>query len=120
MTAQSFFVPAFTALCLASCSTPSSTGESGGADTTTSGEMGGSGGAGSGGESSGGNADACASSEDATTVHLAADRDLDPGEEGTMCMRWTTPSALSIHGYKGTLGSPFGHHALLLGQTNPT
>ncbi len=99
------------------------------ADTTSggpggaggSGAAGGAGGAGAAGGSGGsGAAESCAPSFDEATVHLAAKDALEPGEERSMCLRWTTPEDLSIHGFQGTLGPALGHHALLMAQESPT
>jgi len=70
-------------------------------------------GAGAGGAGGSGGAAACEPSVDGDTVHLAVGADLAPGEERTLCLRWTTPEPLDITGFVGTLG-PAGHHSLLL------
>lgn len=78
---------------------------------------GGSGGAGPGGSGgSGGGAAACEPRFEGDTLHLAVGATLAPGEERTLCLRWTTPEPLDITGFVGTLG-PAGHHSLLLAQS---
>lgn len=98
------------------------------AETASSGGAGGSGGAAQTGGSSqtggaggaGGGAAECAPSFDDATVHLAVGDTLAPGEERSMCLRWTTPDDISVHGFVGALGPAMGHHALLMAQENPT
>src|SRR4029078_13542501 len=50
--------------------------------------------------------------------HLAVSAPLQPGDEKTMCLRWTTPADLDISSLVGTLG-PAGHHALLMSRGTP-
>jgi len=69
-------------------------------------------GGGAGGEGGGAAAD-CVTTDDGETLHLAAGNTMGPGDERTMCARWTTPEDLDITAFVGTLG-PAGHHALLL------
>lgn len=76
---------------------------------------GGAGGAGGADGAGGDPSAACLSTFDADTVHLAAGADLKPGQETTVCVRWTTPDALDISGFQGALG-PYGHHSLLLAR----
>lgn len=91
-------------------------------DTLSSTGTGGSGGAATNGGAggSGGGPAACAPTFDDATVHLAVGDTLAPGEERSMCLRWTAPDDLSIHGFVGTLGPAMGHHALLMAQESPT
>ncbi len=98
---------------LSACGSPSP-------ETTASSSSGGSSSTGgAGGSAGGGGSDACAPAFDDTTVHLAAGASLQAGQERSMCLRWTTPESLSIHGLKGTLGPALGHHALLMAQSTP-
>ncbi len=86
--------------------------------TATTGEGGGAtGGGGAGGD--GGGAAVCASSFSDTEVSLAVGATVPSGSERTMCVRWTTPDDISIHGFVGTLGPAMGHHALLMAQETP-
>ncbi|EYF06323.1 Hypothetical protein CAP_2201 [Chondromyces apiculatus DSM 436] len=97
------------AACGSSETEPGTTGEpSGTGGTGASQGVGGAGGA-------GGDTAACAPSFEGDTLHLAVGATLAPAEERTMCLRWTTPEAIDIHGFVGTLG-PGGHHSLLLAQ----
>ncbi|MEZ4300817.1 MAG: hypothetical protein R3B70_38140 [Polyangiaceae bacterium] len=97
-------------------STDTTSGGSGGAGAT-----GGGGGAGATGGSGGaGGAEACAPSFDEATLHLAAGTTLTPGQERSICLRWTAPEDISISGFQGTLGPALGHHALLMAQESPT
>ncbi|APR74671.1 Hypothetical protein A7982_00017 [Minicystis rosea] len=66
-----------------------------------------------------GGAPACAPSFDASTLHLAAGASLGPGEERTMCLRWTAPEDIDVSGLAGTLGTA-GHHALLVSRDGST
>lgn len=105
---------------LAACSSANNTSSTtssgtGGAGTTltssSTSSTGGSGGSGA--------APSCAPSLDANTLHLAAGATLAPGEDATVCLRWTAPEDIDISGLGGTLGTA-GHHALLIGRTNST
>lgn len=99
------------AACAAAC------GDDAAGDPGGSGDPGGAGGAGGGaGGTGGGAAEACAPRFDGDTLHLAVGDTIAPGEERTLCLRWTTPEAIDISGFVGALG-PAGHHALLLGQS---
>lgn len=106
-------------MCLSACG--SSEGEPG--STATSGGEGGQGSTtvGSGGSDattgSGGGSAACQPSFDDTTIHLAAGTTVAPGQETTLCLRWTTPEALDISAFVGKLG-PGGHHTLLLARSD--
>ncbi|APR83722.1 Hypothetical protein A7982_09071 [Minicystis rosea] len=71
---------------------------------------------GTGGTGTGGSAPTCAPSFDASKLHLAAGASLGPGEERTMCLRWTAPEDIDISGIAGTLGAA-GHHSLLVGRS---
>lgn len=97
---------------LAACSSAEQSG-------ATTGGHGGAGGNGDTGGAGAGAPSACASSFDADTVHLAAGAKVSSGQDTTMCLRWTTPDALDISSFVGTIG-PAGHHALLLARPGST
>jgi len=79
------------------------------------------GGSGAGGTGAGGaSAQACEPSFDGETLHLAVGGELEPGQERTLCRRWTAPEDLSITSFVGTLGPAAGHHALLLVHPTPS
>ncbi|WP_050428746.1 hypothetical protein [Chondromyces crocatus] len=101
------------AACGASKEEPGATGEPTG--TGAGGGSGGAGGQGAGGGNEGGGA-ACVPQLEGDTLRLAVGDTIAPGEERTLCLRWTTPEPLDISGFVGTLGA-VGHHALLLSQS---
>ncbi len=68
----------------------------------------------------GGAVAACETTFDEQTLHLAVGTALAPGEERTMCLRWTAPEDLEIVGLEGTLGPAAGHHALVLVHPTPS
>ncbi|MFT3773649.1 MAG: hypothetical protein QM820_50385 [Minicystis sp.] len=99
--------------CSSSSDTTTGTPGTGGAATTSStASSGGQGG-------SGGAAASCQPSFDGNTLHLAAGASLAPGEDTTVCLRWTAPEDIDVSGLVGTL-SAAGHHALLIGRTGST
>jgi hypothetical protein len=90
-------------------------GAGGGAASSSAGQ----GGAGEGG-AGGGMGAACEPTFSPEVVRLASGTKLAPGEEKTMCLRWTTPEDIDITSFQGTLGPAAGHHALLLAFANPS
>jgi hypothetical protein len=68
-----------------------------------------------GGGSAGAPGGACESTFSEDTVRLAVGAKLSPGDEKTLCMRWTTPDALDITSFVGALG-PAGHHSILIAR----
>jgi hypothetical protein len=75
--------------------------------------------AGDGGAGAGGGTASCESDFESETLRFAVGTELAPGQDETMCLRWTTPEALDITGFVGELGA-MGHHALLLVHETPT
>jgi hypothetical protein len=124
------------ALPLVACGDDTTTGAGGGAASSSGGDApatgaggaaasggGGEGGGGGGLAAAGGGAPidpACAPSFDDERLHLAVGAELLPGEDRTMCLRWTAPEEVEIVGFEGTLGPAGGHHALVLVQGEPT
>src|SRR5262245_47153976 len=60
----------------------------------------------------------CASDLDGDTLRLAVGASVAPGDETTLCLRWTAPEALDITAFSGELG-PGGHHTLLMSYAEP-
>src|SRR5688572_22147443 len=118
---RSLSVLVFVSILGAGCGSSSSGAEAQGSAAT--GGVGGgaaAGGNGAGGAGGGGDAAACAPILEGDTLRLAAGVTLGPGEESTMCLRYTTPVDIDITSFVGTLGPAAGHHALLLGHQKPT
>ena len=117
------------ALLLAACGSESTSGSDGGSGGGGggggSGGSGGSGGAGGGGGGSGGSGGAggsvagCEPSLDGDVLRLSVGARLAPGEEPTLCRRWTAPADVDVSAFVGELGG-LGHHALLISYSSPT
>jgi hypothetical protein len=99
--------------------TSGSTTSSSAASTSSSGGGGAGAGGGGGAGGAGGAPAACEATFEGDTLHLAVGKSVAPGEEATMCLRWTTPEAIDVSGFVGTLGVS-AHHALLLSHGTPT
>ncbi len=80
--------------------------------------MGGTGVGGAGAGAGGQGAAACAPVITPDKIALAVGARLAPGEDRTLCLRWTAPEDVDISGFVGTLGRG-GHHALLLAYAQP-